>query len=174
MKYLFIIFISLSVHAEFYGAITDIQNCSNDSGVDLFSDIGNCQNTKGSECIAYPGGNCQHYELIDNLVLDFIRKEKAVTCIDEDDCLKKESEQICDLGKIIHTETEVYCAVEAYKKDGVKLVESEAKKAAKAAADKAREDAEKVKADKKKAFKFKGKTIAEIRDELNEFLDSNK
>ena len=126
---------------------------------------------KGEDGVCFDGIDLRLAELIDNEVIDFIRKEKAVSCLDEADCLKKESEQICDIGKVIRTETEVYCAVEAYKKDGVKLVESEAKKAAKMAADKAKEDAEKVKADKCKSFTFKGNTIAQLKVELNESLE---
>lgn len=134
------------------------------------------------KCEDYPEDKCHcveaidpwSAELTDNLVLDFIRKEKAVSCIDEAECIAKESEQICDLGKVIRTETEVYCAVEAYKKDGVKLVESEAKKAAKIAANKALADAEKAKADKCKNFSFKGSTIAQLKAELNESLECGR
>ena len=134
------------------------------------------------KCEDYPEDKCHcvesvdpwSAELIDNEVIDFIRKEKAVSCLDEADCLKKESEQICDIGKVIRTESEVYCAVEAYKKDGVKLVESEAKRAAKIAKEKAEEDAKKAKEDKRKNFSFKGTTPAKLRDELNEWLEAQK
>ena len=35
-------------------------------------------------------------------------------------------------------------------------------------------EAAKVKAEKKKSFKFKGKTIAELREEMNEWLEMQK
>jgi hypothetical protein len=105
------------------------------------------------------------------MVLDFIRKEHAESCLDEADCLAKEAALICDLGKPIRTENEVYCAVEAYKKDGVKLVNSEAKKAAREAAEKARVEALKAKEEKCKNFSFKGATIAALRQEMNEWKE---
>jgi hypothetical protein len=112
----------------------------------------------------------------DNMVLDFIRKEKAESCLDEADCAAKEAALICDLGKPIRTENEVYCAVEAYKKDGVKLVHSEAKKAAREAAEEAlRADALQKEQEAQAAVDAlvniedaKGTTIAALRAENNQ------
>ena len=95
------------------------------------------------KCEDYPEDKCHCVEsldpwstdLIDNMVLDFIRKENAVSCLDEDDCLAKEAAQVCTIGKVIRTESEVYCAVEVLKADGKKLVVSEEKKAAREAAE---------------------------------------
>lgn len=171
---IFLLLISLSAHAEFYGAISDIERCSNDSGVDLFSDIGNCQQTKNSECIVYPGGDCREMELIDNEVVDFVRKENVLSCASEDECKALEAVHLCDKGKVIRTESEVYCAVEMMKKDGKKLVGSELKKEQRRAERQAQKDAEKVREEKKKAFKFKGSTIKELGDELNEWLEAQR
>jgi len=103
------------------------------------------------KCEDYPEDKCHcvenvdpwSAELIDNMVVDFIRKENAVSCLDEADCLAKEAAQVCTLGKVIRTESEVYCAVEVLKADGKKIVVSEQKKAAReaAAAIKAAQDA---------------------------------
>jgi hypothetical protein len=40
--------------------------------------------------------------------------------------------------------------------------------------DKDERDVQKAKEDRKKAFKFKGNTIKEIRDELNDWVEDNK
>jgi hypothetical protein len=102
-----------------------------------------CKDLPDEQCICFDGIDVNSAELVDNMVLDFIRKENAVSCTDEADCLAKEAEQVCTLGKVIRTESEVYCAVEVMKADGKKLVESESKKAAReaAAAIKAAQDA---------------------------------
>lgn len=54
------------------------------------------------------------------------------------------------------------------------LVENSDKKFQKELREKIERDERKAKEDKKKAFKFKGSTIKELRDELNEWVDSNK
>lgn len=118
-------------------------------------------------------------ELIDNEVIDFIRKENTLSCASEEECLKIESEKVCEKGKVIRTESEVYCAVEMMKKDGKKLVESESKKEARRVARQAEKDAEdaedKARKDSLKALKDAppvdepvGTTIAQLRGEVKE------
>ena len=102
-----------------------------------------CKDLPEEQCVCFDGLDVISAELIDNMVIDFIRKENAVSCLDEADCLAKEAEQVCTLGRVIRTESEVYCAIEVLKADGKKLVVSEEKKAAREAAEeiKAAQDA---------------------------------
>jgi hypothetical protein len=140
-------------------------------------------------------------EIADNEVLDYIKKVDEVSCeklvkpevIDGEEPLPFNEYQDCDdkfealscngkQEKIKNYDLlEVYCTKEIMKVQGKKLVNSEAKKALKLAekeAEKLADDEKKVKRkaakDKVKAFKFKGSTIKELRDELNEFTDNNK
>jgi hypothetical protein len=171
MKYL-IILLSFSVFAD--------TNFIKKSGFDKCSEGATYYASKdacGEDCLPIESSvNCKDLELIDNMVLDFIRKEKAESCLDEADCIAKEAALICDLGKPIRTENEVYCAVEAYRKDGVKLVHSEAKKAAREAAEEAlRADALQKEQEAQAAVDAlvniedaKGTTIAALRAENNQ------
>lgn len=169
MKYLILLLISFPVFA----CMNQIPESEARKAISLEPNAGSksCKDLPDEKCVCYDGIDFRDAELIDNLVLDFIRKEKAESCLDEADCIAKEEALICDLGKVIRTENEVYCAVEAYKKDGVKLVNSEAKKAAREAAEKNAEDAKKAKEEKCKSFSFKGTTLAQLRAELNESLE---
>jgi hypothetical protein len=151
----------------------DVLSCQSGSGSTVYLNKGDC----GENCVNIPENFiCSDYRLTDNMVLDFIRKEKAESCLDENDCIAKEAALICDLGKPIRTENEVYCAVEAYKKDGVKLVVDEAKKAAREAAEEAlRADALQKEQEAQAAVDAlvniedaKGTTIAALRAENNQ------
>jgi hypothetical protein len=171
MKYLFLFLISLPSFAclnKISPSDLDKVLAANDPS------LAETLTYKGADAICFDGINLREAELVDNMVLDFIRKEKAESCLDEADCIAKEAALICDLGKPIRTENEVYCAVEAYKKDGVKLVVSEAKKAAREKKEKDDETAAKAKEEKCKTFSFKGTNMAALRAELNEWKECKK
>lgn len=135
-----------------------------------------CKDAPTEQCICFDGINVMDSDLIDNMVIDFIRKEKEEACLDEADCQLKLEALVCSLGSPVKNleSLSVYCAVEAYKKDGVKLVESPAKKTARLASEKAAEDSKKALELKCKSFSFKGTTIAALRQELNESLECRK
>lgn len=118
-----------------------------------------CADLPDEKCFCYDGIDFREAEFADNMILDFIRKEKAEFCLDEADCLAKEAAQACDLGKVIRTESEVYCAVEAYKKDGLKLVNNPERKAAREATEKALEEEKKAKDEAKRAAKERIKVL---------------
>lgn len=135
-----------------------------------------CKDLPLEECVCYEGIDWRDADLVDNMVLDFVRKDGEVTCLDEDDCQVKLEALACSSGKPVKNleSLSVYCAVEVLKKSGVKLVENPAKEAARKLAEKNKEDAEKAKELKKKSFEFKGTSIAQLRAELNEFIQLMK
>lgn len=94
-----------------------------------------CEDFPEDKCHCVENVDPWSAELIDNEVIDFIRKENTIPCASEDECKALEAVHICDKGKVIRTESEVYCAVEVLKADGKKLVVSEEKKAAREAAE---------------------------------------
>lgn len=94
-----------------------------------------CADLPEEKCLCYDGIDFRDAEIADNEVLDFIRKDQAQSCADESDCQSKLEALVCEAGQAIRTESEVYCAVDVMKVDGKKLVVSEAKKAAREAAE---------------------------------------
>lgn len=135
-----------------------------------------CKDAPEERCFSFDGIDIRDHELVDNMVLDFIRKEQESQCLDELNCQEQLEALVCSLGSPVKNleSLSVYCAVEAYKKDGVKLVESAAKKAARLASEKAAEDSKKALELKCKSFSFKGTTIAALRQELNESLECGR
>ena len=136
---LFFIFFYNSLSIASFIPESEIQPCADDKIYNIYPAVEDCKN-KHSDCLEIPESvsSCKElldYESVDNMVIDFIRKENAVSCLDEADCLAKEAAQVCTIGKVIRTESEVYCAVEVMKAEGKKLVVSEEKKAAREAAE---------------------------------------
>lgn len=173
---LFILLFTFSAHADRFVSLADMNSCQT-SGADLYSDRDNCEKSEGSVCVSFPGESCQDYDVVDNMVVDFIRKEKEESCLDLDDCQLKLEALVCEAGYPVKNleSMSVYCAVEFLKKDGMKLVVSPAKKAAREAAEKAAQDAKLAEAaEKELAVKeivegadVKGTTIAALRAEIN-------
>lgn len=132
-----------------------------------------CEDKPNEKCHCVEAIDPWTSELTDNMVLDFIRKEQEASCESEEDCQLKLEALVCESGSPIKNleSMSVYCAIEFMKKDGVKLVVSPAKKAAKEAAEKAEKEAQKAKEEKCKSFQFKGATIAALRAEMNEWKE---
>jgi len=97
--------------------------------------------TAGKDCKEAPLEQCfctdevvwEHYELVDNEVVDYISKVNEVSCTDSVDCGAKFILLECaDINQKINNYDllQVYCALPVMKIDGKKLVESPSKKAA--------------------------------------------
>ncbi len=178
MKYLILLIIPLTLYASPFASISEVERCSIDSGADLFSDKINCERTKGSTCIEYPGGICHDLDVVDIMVPDRVKKEKAETCFDQIDCSAKEAALVCEQGRPIRTMFEVYCAVEIMKKEGKKLVHNEGKKQERERLLKIKETEEQAAKDKKKTDKDAlraqvktAKTIKELAGILEKVLE---
>ncbi len=98
-----------------------------------------CEASSGERCHCVDKINPFYAEFVDNIVLDFIRKENTQSCdplvvqpATESDCDTKFTALVCAEGVAIKNldQSEVYCAVDVMKVDGKKLVESDVKKAA--------------------------------------------
>lgn len=129
------------------------------------------------KCEDYPEDKCHCVEAIDPWVAELIDNVEVVYlkgaylgC--EGDCESKLPLLTCELGEEkISAETIVYCQKTSAFINGKKLVNSEAKKAAREAAEKNAEDAKKAKEEKCKSFSFKGTTLKQVVAELNESLE---
>lgn len=143
-----LIFSSIAFADINYISADDLSSCISDGPREFFTKPDLCEEKKGVRCLALDSDtDCKIVELIDNEVLDFIRKEQVDSCTSvipepaegeeaatKSECQLKLEALVCEAGNPIMTETEVYCAVEIMKVDGKKLVESPVKKAAREAA----------------------------------------
>lgn len=117
-----------------------------------------CELIEKSNCYDFLNCPREFCDIVDNVVLDYVKKENTQPCnllentesLEEfnqyKDCDDKFSVLACEQGTPIknYDQLEVYCAVEVMKVDGKKLVESPEKKAAyeaKIQAEKAKEEA---------------------------------
>jgi len=158
-----------------------------------------CSDKPGEKCHCADEIIWEHSELVDVEVFDHFKKVDEVSCEkaikpevaegvealpfnEYQDCDDKFEALVCNGNqeKIKNYGLlQVYCAKPVMKTEP-KLQNSEAKKAQHKAAKEAEKLAEKDKEDKKKAakdkvktFKFKGTTIKELRDELNDYMKEN-
>jgi hypothetical protein len=122
-----------------------------------------CDKDTKEPCYCFDGIDPWIGELVDNMVVDFVRKDHEVSCADQADCDVKFQSLVCDLGSPIknYDSLSVYCAVEALKKDGMKVVNSEAKRAARAAQEQAKAQMEAAMASAAKAMEC-GKTAQQL------------
>lgn len=142
-----------------------------------------CSELPDEACICFDGIDLQDSEYVDNLVVDFVRKEQESSCLDDSDCTMKFSQLICERGQAIKNleSMSVYCAVEMMKKDGKKLVNSKEKKQARELAEKALREARKKEVENKSAamarlknFEPKGSTIGALKIEFKQLVDDLK
>jgi hypothetical protein len=139
---------------------------------------------RGVDAICFDGIDLKTSQIVDNIVLDFIRKDQELGCLDEVNCQEILQALVCVAGNPIKNldSMSVYCAVEVMKVDGKKLVESDVKKAARQAArqaEKAIEDAKEL-ARKQSLQDLKdlsplpdpvGTTVAQLRAELKDAVN---
>ncbi len=172
MKYLILVLVSLSSFANSLPESEVIK------AIALEPNAGSklCADLPQEPCYSYEGIDWHSAKLIDNQVLDFIRKDNESACLDEADCQLKLEALVCQFGQPIKNleSMSVYCALEVFKVDGKILVNDPVKKAAREEAERLAKDAAKAKEEKCKNFSFKGTTIAQLKQELNESLECRK
>jgi hypothetical protein len=185
IKYVILIFSLLII------AFHQVQACSNSipmsevvKAVALEPDAGSktCADLPQEQCVCYDGIDWNSADLVDNEVVDFIRKEQVDSCASPEECQLKLEALVCVKGKPIMTESEVYCAVEMMKKDGKKLVESPVKKAAKELKENDEKEALKLKLEARKLARERlkalnpdgARTIADLKAMVRDLIEAVK
>lgn len=145
----------------------------------------NCAKLPDEQCVCFDDiKEWDESELVDNEVLDYIKKVDAVSCVDEKDCDDKFEALVCNgkQEKIKNYDSmEVYCAKEIMKVDGKKLVNSESKKAQRKAEKEAEKELELSNKAAKKALKLSIKndikdvnTVAKLRALVEKLIEAGE
>lgn len=130
-----LLLLTFNVQASFI-AVSDLKTCETP---DLFSHKEICESDKKGECIDFPGGFCQQYDIEDNWVDDYewpiyAEPSEVENCVGKDDCDKIIKTKECkdpsmklfiDIGNTV-----IYCSkILSYnqKVDGKKLVSNSTK-----------------------------------------------
>lgn len=159
MKILIALLISFQAQASFI-ALSDLVTCEK---ANLFSHEKICESDKGGDCVPFPGGYCQQYDVVDEIVNGkpiYAPKENVVDCesieacelLRENHCSSLIDYQFFYAENLILPGYEAYCTkVTGYEQvnTGKKVLKVNAQKLsahkAKLDADKAKRDQDKIK-----------------------------